>query len=638
MKNKLVKVREVRHRNIVFYALLIMVSFSYAQVGVGNTDPKASLDITASNQATPSNTDGILIPRIDAFPGTSPTAAQDGMLVYLTTTVGLNSKGFYHWDQATTSWIRFSSIEKLNDLSDAKSDVDGSEDGSSIFIGIDAGVNDDATDNNNVGVGYKSLELNVDGNHNSAFGYATLSKSTVSNNSAFGFSALENNTLGVGNSAFGKRALEANTIANQNTAMGADALRKNTGSTNTAIGNGAMFENTLGSDNVAVGNLALTSNKTGNGNTAVGTAALNSNTADQTTAVGYHALYKNLDGTNNTGVGYEALNENVNGSNNSAFGYGALKSNTSGNNSAFGSNALGLVTSGVNNVAVGTFSGSQLITGGSNVFVGHNSGRSATGDENVFIGKNTGRNTTGSSNVFIGNNAGLDSSFGSAENTLVIQNSSSDTPLIYGEFNNNIFRVNGEVQVADPSDTGYAFPKVDGTANQILVTDGTGQLTFEDQQTIPVVADVSTFSLITTTFDPAGAAQTIAGGTPWVKINFNNVTLNATGSTELSSGSQFIASTAGFYRINASYHTDNSQANTEYFGIAVVKNGTNFVQEFSANHYNNATNPSQVARQISSVVELTIGDTIEIQAQSSATGAVIDKFTGKTYFTIERIR
>lgn len=76
-----------------------------AQVGVNTISPQAQLDIRSSNQATPSNTDGILIPKIDAFPVTNPTAAQTGMLVYLTTLSGANQPGFYYWDNASVSWI-----------------------------------------------------------------------------------------------------------------------------------------------------------------------------------------------------------------------------------------------------------------------------------------------------------------------------------------------------------------------------------------------------------------------------------------------------------------------------------------------------------------------------------------------------
>ncbi|WP_179375940.1 hypothetical protein [Winogradskyella wichelsiae] len=228
-----------------------MFSFSYAQVGIGNTDPKTTLDITASNQATPSNEDGILIPRIDTFPATDPTAAQDAMLVYLTTTVGLNSKGFYYWDQATTSWIRFSSIEKLNDLSDAKSDIDGTNDGSSIFIGIDPGLNDDADHNQNVGVGFNALMSNVNGDANSALGFQALSLNTSLNNSAFGFRALASNSRGRRNSAFGHNALRTN-ISGNNTAIGSFAGDLSSRAGNVIIGQRAGSE-LAGTENVLIG-------------------------------------------------------------------------------------------------------------------------------------------------------------------------------------------------------------------------------------------------------------------------------------------------------------------------------------------------------------------------------------------------
>ncbi|MBL0012997.1 MAG: hypothetical protein IPP30_04335 [Flavobacterium sp.] len=61
------------------------------------------MDIKASDQAAPTNTDGILIPRVDAFPLINPTAAQQGMMVYLMVTAGANPPGLYYWDNVTTS-------------------------------------------------------------------------------------------------------------------------------------------------------------------------------------------------------------------------------------------------------------------------------------------------------------------------------------------------------------------------------------------------------------------------------------------------------------------------------------------------------------------------------------------------------
>jgi hypothetical protein len=249
MKNKLYKKREVHHRAIVFYVLVFMASLSYAQVGVGNTNPQATLDISASNQATPSNEDGILIPRVDAFPVTNPTASQQGMLIYLTTTVGLNSKGFYHWDQATTSWVKLTSIEKLNDLSDAKSDTDGS----SVFIGINAGLTDDSSDNQNVGVGFGALQANVIGQGNTALGYEALTNNTNGGNTAVGYHALNLNVGGFRNTAVGHETLSDNVSGNNNSAFGHGALRSNTGNSNSAFGRNSLSNITSGDNNVAIG-------------------------------------------------------------------------------------------------------------------------------------------------------------------------------------------------------------------------------------------------------------------------------------------------------------------------------------------------------------------------------------------------
>ncbi len=96
---------------LLIVANLLLYSNGSAQVGIGNTTPSAILDISASNQAAPANNDGILIPRVDAFPATNPTATQDSMLIYLTTDVGANEKGFYYWNFSTLEWIPFNKLE-----------------------------------------------------------------------------------------------------------------------------------------------------------------------------------------------------------------------------------------------------------------------------------------------------------------------------------------------------------------------------------------------------------------------------------------------------------------------------------------------------------------------------------------------
>lgn len=104
----------------IFLILFSSVKMLNAQVGIGNTDPKAILDITATNSATPANTDGILIPRIDDFPIPDPGVDQDGLLVFATG-VGTPAEGFYYWDNGTTSWVSIggAGVDTQNTLNEA---------------------------------------------------------------------------------------------------------------------------------------------------------------------------------------------------------------------------------------------------------------------------------------------------------------------------------------------------------------------------------------------------------------------------------------------------------------------------------------------------------------------------------------
>lgn len=91
--------------------ILLSTNLLQAQVGIGNTDPESSLDIRATNTSSPSNTDGILIPRISAFPSTNPTSKQNGMMVFLTNAIGINDVGFYYWDNPNTRWVSIGAEE-----------------------------------------------------------------------------------------------------------------------------------------------------------------------------------------------------------------------------------------------------------------------------------------------------------------------------------------------------------------------------------------------------------------------------------------------------------------------------------------------------------------------------------------------
>ncbi len=92
-------------KTLITLSFLFCITLATAQVGINTTTPNAQLEIKSSNETTPTNTDGIIIPKINAFPATNPTALQQGMMVYLTTAVSANVPGFYYWDNTgTPAW------------------------------------------------------------------------------------------------------------------------------------------------------------------------------------------------------------------------------------------------------------------------------------------------------------------------------------------------------------------------------------------------------------------------------------------------------------------------------------------------------------------------------------------------------
>jgi len=94
----------------------------------------------------------------------------------------------------------------------------------------------------------------------------------------------------------------------------------------------------------------------------------------------------------------------------------------------------------------GLEAGASITSGTGNTFIGYRAGRfNTTGDFNTFLGHHAGYfNTTGLGNVFLGYNAGYNET---GSNKLYISNSAASSPLIYGEFNNNIVTVNGQLGI-----------------------------------------------------------------------------------------------------------------------------------------------------------------------------------------------
>ncbi|MCK7590252.1 tail fiber domain-containing protein [Subsaxibacter sp. CAU 1640] len=241
---------------ILSFWMLITINV-VAQVGIGTTTPNAQLDIQSTNQANPSNTDGILIPKIDTFPTTNPGINQNGMLVFLTTTFGANTPGFYYWNHPTTAWF------PIGNNSNSGWNLNGNlgTDSSTNFIGtIDA--QDIIFKRNNIVSGKISTS-------NTSLGFASL-LNNPSGSTAFGNTALQLNS-GNNNSGFGNQVLRSTGTGGFNSGFGANTMRNNTsGANNTGVGFEALLSNTVGNDNTSLGFKADVSTNNLSNATAIG--------------------------------------------------------------------------------------------------------------------------------------------------------------------------------------------------------------------------------------------------------------------------------------------------------------------------------------------------------------------------------
>ncbi len=258
-------------------------------------------------------------------------------------------------------------------------------------------------------------------------------------------------------------------------------------------GNGNVPSNTM------VGYAALNSNTTGYWNAAFGEQALNSNTTGYSNvAFGQEALLTNSIGTQNTAIGRSSMNYNTEGIENTAVGGGSLRFNTTGNK----------------NTSIGTSSLYRNLSGCNNVSVGFSAGFYATGSNNIFLGNQAGQNETGS-------------------NKLYISNSETATPLIYGDFSTATLTVYSNLNV----NNAYTFPNADGTAGQILSTNGAGVADWNSLATVATSGDYN--DLINKPTTDGSETKITAGTNVTVTGSGTNASPYVIGATTLAIGQSY---------------------------------------------------------------------------------------------------
>lgn len=473
-------------KQLLLITLLMVCTITTAQVGINTTDPKSTLDITASNSSSPSITDGILIPRISNFPGTNPTEEQQSMLVYLTvarTGVNINGTpqdygvGFYYWDNTIPNWVAISPEGSTDWKTTGNNDaISGTH-----FIGttnnqeVDFRVNNKfvgrltelgqfelQADELSLFIGFEAGEAydpdNTASEHNTFIGYQT-GKATNSgrDNVAVGTLSLTKNTTGDFNTAVGDETLENNTFGSRNTAIGNDALRQNTsGGNNTAIGQTALVSNSSGINNTAVGINAGLTNQTGSNNVFIGVNSdANSTSSNLSIAIGRNSI---ISGSSATAIGHEATataNEAI----------------------AIGDNAL--------------------VDGGSNsgIAIGKNASVNGGADQSVVLGIGSVINNGASSSIALGNNNNI---AGGANNAVAL---GSNITILNG-YDNAVGIGNGAVPTKANQLKYGSITEIDqGTATIVNTSDG--RFKYDIKANVPGLDFINRLRPVTYKFDLA---------------------------------------------------------------------------------------------------------------------------------------
>ncbi|NOY38363.1 MAG: tail fiber domain-containing protein [Chlorobi bacterium] len=291
-------------------------------------------------------------------------------------------------------------------------------------------------DKDNYFIGHQSGEKNTTGLYNQFFGYqAGMNNSTGSSNIFMGYQSGFENISG-----------------NNNVFIGNSSGYNNTGNFNTFLGYYAGYSLTNTSNNLIMGYQAGRQAAGGSYNVILGSNAGNLNNGNYNIFIGYESGYNNIGGADsryskwNTFIGYQAGKGNTTGWHNLCIGYLAGLSNQTATNQFFIGNQAGQsLTAGYANTFVGHLTGMKSTDCNENTFIGYQSGyNNLTGHGNTYIGNATGINATGSGNVFIGNRVGWSET---GDNKLYIDNSSTVTPLIWGDFTANDVTINGNLDI-----------------------------------------------------------------------------------------------------------------------------------------------------------------------------------------------
>ncbi len=246
-------------------------------------------------------------------------------------------------------------------------------------------------------------------------------------------------------------------MLNRANAQATTVSATNTVTATNFLGSGASsnFDVLFKRNNINAGKLATTFTSLGvNANAMANSVSIGVNAGQFSSGFGFNT-YIGQD----AGKGQSATILNI-GNNNTFIGKSSGLKNTNGNNNTFvGTNTGNRITTGYNNVAIGENSGTGILGGNNNTMIGKSAGCEDCDDTfgNVFIGSFAGFGENTSNKLVI--NSALTSSY-------------TEIPLIWGDFANDLVKLNGKVGIGSVT----TFPTTAGTVNvsgyKLFVTGG----------------------------------------------------------------------------------------------------------------------------------------------------------------------
>lgn len=441
----------------------------------------------------------------------------------------VNSAGLYNTFSGYQSG--YTNTASGNTFSGYKSGYSNSTGQQNLFLGYQSGLSNTTGDRNafighesgysnttgkyNVFSGYRSGYANIIGENNVIIGDRSGRSTNSDNNTLIGFESGYSNTTGTDNSFYGYKSGHSTTTGSNNVYLGPQTGYLNlSGTGNVFIGDSAGYNET-GSNKLYIANnstdtliygdfdgksVTVNGDMTVTGSltadfSAAAAGVENSIQVNRSGVLGYDSNFEwdgnslnmvadsgtynvfigqnsgllSLSGaSNNTFTGYRSGESLTDGDDNTFIGYQSGRGNTTGRyNTYIGYNAAYLSNAEYNTIC-GNNAGAGLSTGSYNLFVGQGAGgATSTGGLNVFIGQGAGYSNNGSSNIFIGYNGGYNET---GSNKLYIENSNSTSPLIYGEFDNDLIQINGDFKAQN--DTFEVTVDTTFIRNKLKVTDG----------------------------------------------------------------------------------------------------------------------------------------------------------------------